>query len=123
MSIVMQNAYARQIIRDSMDNLRRKMEAEWKEREKRHHSIPIGVWTVQKKAQMRNMVETAQEIRRRANGIKGGLNLPYKNALYRSADAMEVTAYYVAEDIRMAHAKHDYRARKKRETENETQND
>lgn len=118
MSIVMRNAYARQIIRDSMDNLRRKMEAEWKEREKRHHSIPIGVWTVQKKAQLRNMVETAQEIRRRADSIKGGLNLPYKNALYRAADAMETAALYVSEEIYTAHAKHDYRARK-RETENE----
>lgn len=118
MSIVMQNAYARQIIRDSMDNLRRKMEEEWESQERRHHSIPIGVWTVQKKAQMRYLFDTAREIRRRANSIKGGLNLPYKNALYRAADAMEVTAYYVAEDIRMAHAKHDYRARK-RETEND----
>lgn len=120
MSIVMQNAYARQIIRDSMDNLRRKMEAEWKSQERRHHSIPIGVWTVQKKVQMRNMVETAQEIRRRANGIKGALNLPYKNALYRAADAMDAAAVYVAEDIQAAHAKHDYRAQKK-ETENERQ--
>lgn len=118
MSIVMRNAYARQIIRDSMDNLRRKMEEEWKEREKRHHSIPIGVWTVQKQVQMRHIVETEQEIRRRADDIKGGLNLPYKNALYRAADAMEAAAYYVAEEIYTAHAKHDYRAQK-RETENE----
>lgn len=113
MSIVMRNAYARQIIRDSMDNLRRKMEAEWKERERRHHSIPIGVWTVQKKAQMRHLFETAREIRRRANDIKGAINFPYKNALYRAADAMEVTAYFVEKDIQMANAKHDYRARKK----------
>lgn len=120
MSIVMRNAYARQIIRDSMDNLRRKMEAEWKEREKRHHSIPIGVWTVQKNAQIRNLLDEAREIRRRANGIKGGLNLPYKNALYRAADAIETAAYYVAEEIYTAHTKHDYRARK-RETENEHQ--
>lgn len=118
MSIVMRNAYARQIIRDSMDNLRRQMEAEWKSQERRHHSIPIGVWTVQKKAQMRHLFETAQEIRRRADSIKGGLNLPYKNALYRAADAMEATAYHVAEEIYTAQAKHDYRAQK-RETENE----
>lgn len=118
MSIVMRNAYARQIIRDSMDELRRKMEAEWKSQERRHHSIPIGVWTVQKNAQIRSLLDTAQEIRRRAGSIKGGLNLPYKNALYRAADAMEATACYVAEDVQMAHAKHDYRARK-RETENE----
>lgn len=117
MSIVMQNAYARQIIRDSMDNLRRKMEAEWKEREKRHHSIPIGVWTVQKKVQMRHLCEMADEIRKQAEHIKGALNLPYKNALYRAADAMETQAYYVAKDIQMANAKHDYRATKK-ETEN-----
>lgn len=118
MSIVMRNAYARQIIRDSMDNLRRQMEAEWKSQERRHHSIPIGVWTVQKQVQMRNMVETGQEIRRRADSIKGGLNLPYKNALYRAADAMEAAAYHVAEEIYTAQAKHDYRAQK-RETENE----
>lgn len=122
MSIVMRNAYARQIIRDGMDNLRRKMEEEWKEREKRHHSIPIGVWTVQKQVQMRNMVETAQEIRRRANDIKGALSRPYAIALYRAADAMEATACYVAEDVQMANAKHDYRARK-REVKNEHQND
>lgn len=119
MSIVMQNAYARQIIIDSMDNLRRKMEEEWKEREKRHHSIPIGVWTVQKNVQIRNLLEEAREIRRRANGIKGALNRPYAIALYRAADAMEATACYVAEDIQMAHAKHDYRARKREEKKNE----
>lgn len=116
MSIVMRNAYARQIIRDSMDNLRRKMEEEWKEREKRHHSTPIGVWTVQKQVQMRNLLDTAREIRGRAKRIEGGINRPYAIALYRAADAMEATACYVAEDVQMAKAKHDYRARK-RETE------
>lgn len=118
MSIVMRNAYARQIIRDSMDNLRRKMEAEWKEREKRHHSIPIGVWTVQKKVQMRHLCEMAKEIRGRAKRIEGGINRPYAIALYRAADAMDATACYVAQDIQMANAKHDWRARKK-ETEDE----
>ena len=116
MSIVMRNAYARQIIRDSMDNLRRKMEAEWK---KRHHSIPIGVWTVQKNAQIRNLLDEAREIRRRANAIKGGINRPYAIALYRAADAMEATACCVAEDVQMANTKHNYRAQKKVETENE----
>lgn len=118
MSIVMRNAYARQIIRDSMDELRRKMEAEWKERERRHHTIPIGVWMVQKNAQLRDLFDTAREIRRRANGIKGGLNLPYKYALYRAANAMEVTALDIEKEMHRAKAKHDYRARK-RETENE----
>lgn len=117
MSVVMRSAYARQIIRDSMDNLRRKMEAEWKSQDRRHHSIPIGVWTVQKKAQMRHLCEMADEIRKQAKHIKGALNLPYKNALYRAADAMEVQARYIAQDIQMANAKHDYRARKK-ETDN-----
>lgn len=116
MSIVMRNAYARQIIRDSMDNLRRKMEEEWKEREKRHHSIPIGVWTVQKKAQMRHLFETAEEIRRRAKTIRGGLNLPYKYALQRAALAMELTALDIQKEINTAKAKHDRRAQK-RETE------
>ena len=70
MSIVMRNAYARQIIEDSMDELRRKMEAEWKERERRHNSIPIGVWMVQKNAQMRDLFDQAREIRRRAKRIR-----------------------------------------------------
>lgn len=122
MSIVMRNAYARQIISDSMDNLRRKMEAEWKEREKRHHSIPIGVWTVQKNAQIRNLLDEAREIRRRANGIKGDINRPYAIALYRAANAMEATAIDIVKEINMANAKHAQRAKKK-ETENETQND
>lgn len=118
MSIVMRNAYARQIIRDSMDSLRRRMEAEWKERERRHHSIPIGVWTVQKNAQIRDLFDMAKEIRGRANGIKGGINLPYRQALYRAADAMELTAIDIVKEIKTAKAKHDYRARKK-ETNNE----
>ena len=119
MSIVMRNAYARQIIRDSMDNLRRQMEAEWKSQERRHHSIPIGVWTVQKNAQIRNLLDEAREIRRRANAIKGGINRPYAIALYRAADAMEATACYVAEDINTANQKHTRRAQKKGETNDE----
>ena len=117
MSIVMRNAYARQIIRDSMDNLRRKMEAEWKSRERRHHSIPIGVWTVQKNAQIRDLFDTAREIRARAKRIEGGINRPYAIALYRAADAMELTAIDIVKEIKMAKAKHDRRAQK-REMEN-----
>ena len=113
MSIVMRNAYARQIIRDSMDNLRRQMEAEWKSQERRHHSIPIGVWTVQKKVQMRHLFETADEIRRRAKRIRGGINLPYKWALERAANAMEATVLDIEKEINTAHAKHDYRVKKK----------
>ena len=119
MSIVMRNAYARQIIRDSMDNLRRQMEAEWKSQERRHHSIPIGVWTVQKKAQMRHLFDEAREIRTRAKHIKGALNLPYKDALYRAADAMEATALDIEKEIQTANEKHARRAQKKGETVNE----
>lgn len=119
MSIVMQNAYARQIIRDSMDNLRRKMEAEWKEREKRHHSIPIGVWTVQKNAQIRDLFDTAREIRGRAKRIEGGINRPYAIALYRAADAMELTAIDIVKEIKMANAKHAQRAKKKETEKND----
>lgn len=118
MSIVMRNAYARQIIRDSMDNLRRKMEAEWKSQERCHHNIPIGVWTVQKRVQMRNLFEQADEIRRRAKHIRGGINLPYKHALQRAALAMELTALDIEKEIEMANEKHDRRAQK-RETVNE----
>lgn len=117
MSIVMRNAYARQIIEDSMDELRRKMEAEWKEREKRHNSIPIGVWMVQKNAQMRDLFDQAREIRRRAKRIRGGINLPYKNALYRAALWIEITALDIEKEMHMAKAKHDRRAQK-RENEN-----
>lgn len=119
MSIVMRNAYARQIIRDSMDNLRRQMEAEWKERERRHHSIPIGVWTVQKKVQMRHLLDEAREIRRRAKKIKGGLNLPYKWALERAALWMEITAIDIEKEIQTANEKHARRAQKKGETNDE----
>lgn len=117
MSIVMRNAYARQIIRDSMDNLRRKMEAEWKSQERRHHSIPIGVWTVQKKVQMRHLLDEAREIRRRANDIKGAFDLPYKNALHRAALGMEITALDIEKEIQTANEKHARRAQK-RENEN-----
>lgn len=117
MSIVMRNAYARQIIEDSMDELRRRMEAEWKERERRHHTIPIGVWMVQKNAQMRDLFDQAREIRRRAKRIRGGINLPYKNALYRAALWMEITALDIEKEMHMAKAKHDRRAQK-RENEN-----
>lgn len=120
MSIVMRNAYARQIIRDSMDNLRRKMETERNEREGRHHSIPIGVWTVQKKAQIRDLLDMAGEIRRRTKYIKGAINLPYKDALYRTAIGIDATVYEIEKEIERANEKHARRAQK-RETENEHQ--
>lgn len=118
MSIVMRSAYARQIIRDSMDNLRRKMEAERKDREGRHHSIPIGVWTVQKKAQMRHLCEMAGEIRGRAKYIKGAINLPYAIALYRAAIGIDATVCEIEKEIERANEKHARRAQK-RETGNE----
>lgn len=114
MIIILRNAEARQAVRDSMDTLRRKIEEDKKRHGGRHHSTPIGVWTVQKHAQIRDLREMACEIRRRTKHIKGAINLPYKDALYRAAMGIDSTVCDIDREIERANAKHAKRAQNRR---------